>query len=164
MVDASCLRFTAPKSWSVFSSRTMLSTSRKTRMCVQFNHNTFPPSSLAEWMNLVPDQTMRCPNLRGRDSWMRFHFRSYQTLPWTPDGRIFGEITPYQIGGNNPCGYTAYIRYCDAPSVVYHPFYDDESVSLEHTSQLIPVNLVRLDSSETPEHFVFAGRQSIPLS
>ena len=91
--DASCVRSTTPRTWSGFRSRQLLSTHRQARMTVQFNHNGSPSASLAVWMYIVPNETMRCPLLLGRDSWMRFHSHSYQTLSAQPDGRIFGELT-----------------------------------------------------------------------
>ena len=75
--DASCVRSTAPRTWSGFGSRQLLSTHRQTRMTVQFNHNGTPSASLAVWIYIVPNETMRCSLLLGRDSWMRFHSRSY---------------------------------------------------------------------------------------
>ena len=91
--DASCVRSTTSRTWSGFRSRQLLSTHRQARMTVQFNHNGTPSASLAVWMYIAPNETMRCPLLLGRDSWMRFHSRSYQTLSPQPDGRIFGELT-----------------------------------------------------------------------
>ena len=58
--DASYVRVTTLKSWSGFSSQQMLSTLRQTRMTVQFHHDGAPSASLAVWMYLVPDETMRC--------------------------------------------------------------------------------------------------------
>ena len=90
----------------------MLSTTRQARMTVQFHHNGAPSASIAIWMYLVPDETMRCPILPGRDSWMRFHSRSYQTLPSTPDGRVLGELILAHICDNN---------VGDDLEVAYHP-------------------------------------------
>ena len=91
--DASCVRSTTLRTWSGFGSRQLLSTNRQARMTVQFNHNSTPSASLAVWMYIVPNETMRCPLLVGRDSWMRFRSRSYQTLSPHPDGHVFGELT-----------------------------------------------------------------------
>ena len=91
--DASCVRSTTPRTWSGFGSRQLLSTHRQATMTIQFNHNGSPSASLAVWVYIVPNETMRCPLLLGRVSWMRFHSRSYQTLSPEPDGRIFGELT-----------------------------------------------------------------------
>ena len=110
--DASYVRATTPKSWSGFGSQKMVSTYRQARMTVQFHHDGAPSASLAVWMYLVPDETMRCPILLGRDSWMRFHSRSYQTLPSTPDGRVLGELTLTHICDNN---------VGDDLEVAYHP-------------------------------------------
>ena len=138
-------------------------------------------ASLAVWMYIVPNETMRCPLLLGRDSWMRFPFRSYQTLPPHPDGRTFGELTL------SPCDDTlgsaaAYIRNREAPDNAYHLVYDGLGVSLTDSPQLIPVNLVRPDGSPALtghnmvnllpanddsyplERFVSSGRQLIPLT
>ena len=74
--NASCVRSTTPRTWSGFESRQLLSTHRQARMTAQFNHNGTPSTFLAVWMYIVPNETMRCPLLLGRDSWMRFHSRS----------------------------------------------------------------------------------------
>ena len=78
--DASCVRSTTPRTWSGFGSRQLLSTHRQARVAIQFNHNGLPSASLAVWMCIEPNETMRCPLLLSRDSWMRFYSRSYQTL------------------------------------------------------------------------------------
>ena len=59
--DASCVLSTTPRTWSSFGSRQLLSTHRQARMAVQFNHNGTPSASLALWMFIVPNETMRCP-------------------------------------------------------------------------------------------------------
>ena len=66
--DASYVRDTTLKSWSGFGSQQMLSTCRQARMTVQFHHDGAPSASLAVWVYLVPDKTMRCPILLGRGS------------------------------------------------------------------------------------------------
>ena len=150
-------------------------------MTIQFNHNGSPSASLAVWMYIVPNETMRCPLLLGRDSWMRFHSRSYQTLSPQPDGRIFDELT-LSIGDNNLGSAAAYIRDRASSDAVYHLVYDGLGVSLTDSPQLIPVNLVRRDgspsltghymvdlppapnSSDPSEQFVYSGRQLIPLT
>ena len=119
---------------------------------------------------------MRCRILLGRDSWMRFHSRSYQTLP-TPDGRVLGEFILVHICNNSGGGTSAYIL-----EVAYHLIYEGTDMSLDTTPRLTPVNLVRRDSSpaltghcmvdllplsdssETTECFVSSGRRNIPLS
>ena len=124
---------------------------------------------------------MRCPLLLGRDSWMRFHSRSYQTLLPQPDGRIFGELT-LSIGDDNLDSAAAYFRDRESSDAVYHLVYDGLGVSLTDSRQLIPVNLVRRDgspaltghymvdlplapnSSDPSERFVSSGRQFIPLT
>ena len=150
-------------------------------MTVQFHHNGTASASLAVWMYIVPNKTMRCPLLLDRDSWMRFHSRSYQTLPPHPDGRTFGELTLSPCGDNLGSA-AAYIRSHEAPANAYHLVYDGLGVSLTESPQLIPVNLVRLDGSpaltghymvdilpvnadSNPlERFVSSGRQLIPLT
>ena len=107
--DASCVWSTTPRTWSGFGSRQLRSTHRQTRMTVQFNHNGSPSASLAVWMYIVLKETMRCPLLLGRDSWMRFHSRSYQTLSPQPDGRIFGELA-LSLCADNLGSAAAYIR------------------------------------------------------
>ena len=131
--DASYVRNTTPKSWNGFGSRQLFSTRRQARMTIQFLHNGAPSASLAVWMYLVPDETMRCPILFGRDSWMRFHSRSYQTLPPTPDGRVLGELTLAHICDNSGGGASAYIRYCDDLEVAYHLIYKGTDMSLDTT-------------------------------
>ena len=179
--DASCVRPTTPRTWSGFGSRQLLSTHRQARMTIQFNHNGSPSASLAVWMYIVPNETMRCPLLVGRDSWMHFHSRSYQTLSPQPDGRILGELT-FSLCGDNIGSAAAYIRNHESSDAVYHLVYDGLGVSLTDSPQLIPVNLVRLDGSPAvtghymvdllpahddsnpSERFVSSGRQLIPLT
>ena len=178
--DASCVRSTTPRTWSGFGSQQLLSTNQQARMTVQFHHNGTASASLAVWMYIVPNETMRCPLLLGRDSWMRFHSRSYQTLPPHPDGRTFGELSLSPCGDNLGSA-AAYIRNHEAPANAYHLVYDGLGVSLTESPQLIPVNLVRLDGSpaltghymvdippvnadsNSLERFVSSGRQLIPL-
>ena len=112
---------------------------------------------------------------------MRFHSRSYQTLPSHPDGRTFGELTLSPCGDNLGSA-AAYIRNHEAPANAYHLVYDGLGVSLTESPQLIPVDLVRLDGSpaltghyrvdilpvnadSNPlERFVSSGRQLISLT
>ena len=179
--DASCVRSTTPRTWSGFGSRQLLSTHRQARMTIQFNHNGTPSAPLAVWMYIVPNETTRCPLLLGRDSWMRFHSRSYQTLSPQPDGRIFGELT-LSFCDDNLGSAAAYIRNREASNAAYHLVYDGPGVSLADSPQLIPVNLVRLDGSPAltghymvdllpvhddsnpSERFVSSGRQLVPLT
>ena len=91
--DESYVRSTPPRSWSGFGSQEPLNTKRQTRLTVQFYHNNTPSASLAVWIYIVPNRTMRCPLLLDRDSWMRFHSRFYQTLTPASDDRVFGELT-----------------------------------------------------------------------
>ena len=179
--DASCVRSTTPKTWSGFGSQQLLSTNQQARMTIQFNHNGSPSASLGVWMYIVPNETMRCPLLLGRDSWMRFHSRSYQTLSPQPDGRIFGELT-LSIGDDNLGSTAAYIRDRASSDAAYHLVYDGLGVSFTDSPQLIPVNLVRRDgspaltghymvdlppapdSSDPSERFVSSDRQLIPLT
>ena len=179
--DASCVRSTTPRTWSGFGSRQLSSTHRQARMTVQFNHNGTPSASLAVWMYIVPNETMQCSLLLGRDSWIRFHSRSYQTLSPQPDGRIFGELT-LSLCDDNLSSAAACIRNHEGSDAAYHLVYDGQGLSLTDSSQLIPVKLVRLDGSLTltghymvnllpvhddsnpSEYFVSSGRQSIPLT
>ena len=178
---ASCVRSTTPRTWSGFGSRQLLSTNQQARMTVQFHHNGTTSASLAVWMYIVLHETMRCPLLLGRDSWMRFPSRSYQTLPPHSDGRTFGELTLSSCD-NNLGSAAAYIRNHEASANAYHLVYDGLGVSLTDSPQLTPVNLVRLDgspaltghymvdvlpvnaNSDPLERFVSAGRQLIPLT
>ena len=178
--DASCVRSTTPRTWSGFGSRQLLSTNQQARMTVQFHHNGTTSASLAVWMYIVPNETMRCPLLLGRDSWMRFPSRSDQTLPPHPDGRTFGELTLSPCEDNLGSA-AAYIRNREASDNAYHLVYDGLGVSLTDSSQLVPVNLVHLDGSPAlTGHYmvdllpvnddsyplgrlVSSGRQLIPL-
>ena len=112
---------------------------------------------------------------------MRFHSRSYQTLPPQPDGRIFGELTLSPCDDNFSSA-AAYIRNCETLDAAYHLVYNGPGVTLTDYPQLIPVNLVRLDGppaltghymvdllpahadSVPSERFVSSGRQLIPLT
>ena len=89
----SYVRSIPPRSWSGFGSQEPLNTNRQARLTIQLYHNDAPSASLAVWIYIVPNKTTRCSLLLGRDSWMRFHSRSYQTLAPTPDDHIFGELT-----------------------------------------------------------------------
>ena len=124
---------------------------------------------------------MRFPLLLGRDSWMRFQSRSYQTFLPQPDGRIFGELT-LSLCDDNLGRAATYIRNREASNAAYHLVYDGQGVSFTDSLQLIPVNLVRLDESpaltghymvdllpvhddsNSSERFVSSGRQLIPLT
>ena len=179
--DASCVQSTTPRTWSGFGSRQLLSTHQRARMTIQFNHNGSPSASLAVWMYIVPNEIIRCLLLLGRDGWMRFHSRSYQTLSPQRDGRIFGELI-LSLCDDNLGGAAAYIRDRGSSDAVYHLVYDGLGVSLTDSPQLIPVNLVRLDgspaltghymddllpahdNSDPSERFVSSGRQLIPLT
>ena len=179
--DPSCIRSTTPKTWSGFGSQQLLSTNRQARTTFQFNHNDTTSASLAVWMYIVPNETMRCPLLLGRDSWMRFHSRFYQTLPPQPDGRIFGELTLSSCDDNFSSA-AAYIRNCETLDAAYHLVYNGPGVTLTDSPQLIPGNLVRLDGSPAltghymvdflpvhadsvpSERFVSSGRRLIPLT
>ena len=91
--DESYVRPTLPRSWSGFGSPESLNTNRQARLTIQFYHNDAHSASHAVWIYIVPNKTMRCPFLLGRNSWMRFHSRSYQTLAPKSDSRIYGELT-----------------------------------------------------------------------
>ena len=137
--DASCVQSTTPRTWSGFGSRQLLSTHRQVRTTVQFNHNSSPSASLAVWMYIVPNETMRCPFLLGRDSWMPFHSRSYRTLSPQPDGCIFGELT-LSLCDDNLRSAATYIRNREISNAAYHLVYDGLGVSLTDSPQHIPVN------------------------
>ena len=180
--DESYVRSTTPRSWSGFGSQELLSTNRQARMAIQFYHHDTPSASLAVWMYIVPNKTMQCSLLLGRDSWMRFHTRSYQTLAPTHDGRIFGELTLSHTFYNAHKSAAAYIHSCETLDSTHHLTYDGTGMTLTTAPQLVPVNLVRLDGSpaltchymvdiatahdgQGPfEHFVASGRQTIPLT
>ena len=151
-------------------------------MTIQFYHNGTPFASLAVWIYIVPNETMRCPLLLGRDSWMRFHSRSYQTLAPPPDDRPFGELTLLHTFGDACNSAAAYVHSREATDTAHHLVYDGSGVSLNITPQLVPVHLIRLggspaltdhymvnmitthDHQDLSEHFVCSGRQTIPLT
>ena len=180
--DESFVRSTSPRSWSGFGSQEPLNTNRQARLTIQFYRNNTPSASRAVWIFIVLNRTMRCPLLLGRDSWMRFHSRSYQTLAPTSYGRVFGELILSHTFDDAYNSATAYIRSCDTTNVVHHLVYDGPGMSLPSSPQLVPVNLTRLNESPalaghymvdiitTPdgqylsEHFVISGRQTIPLT
>ena len=143
--DESYVRSTPPRSWSGFGSHKPLNTNRQARLTVQFYHNNTPSASLAVWEYVVPNKTMRCPLLLGRDSWMRFHSRSYRTLAPAPDGRVFGELTLSHKFDDAYTSATAYIRSCETTNVVHQLRYDVEGLSLTSSPQLVTVNLTRLN-------------------
>ena len=175
-------RSTPPRSWSGFGSHEPLNTNRQARLTVQFYHNNTPSASLAVWIYIVPNKTMRCPLLLGRDSWMRFHSRSYQTLAPASDGRVFGELTPSHTFDDAYNSATAHIQSCDTTNVVHQLICDSPGMSLTSSPQLVTVNLTRLNGSPAltghymadittthndqhpSEHFVASGRQTIPLT
>ena len=128
--DESYVRSTTPRSWSGFGSQELLSTNRQARMTIQFYHNDTPSASLAVWIYIVPNKTMQCPLLLGRDSWMRFHTRSYQILAPTYDGRIFGERTLSHTFDNAHNSAAAYIHSCETPDAAHHLIYDVPSMPL----------------------------------
>ena len=179
--DASCVRSTTPRTWSGFGSRQLLDTNRQAIVTVQFNHNGTTSPPLAVWMHIVPNKTMRCLLLLGRDSWMNFHSPLYQTLSPQPDGRVFGELI-LSLCDDNLGSAAACIRNHQVSDAAYHLVYDGQGVSLNDSPQLIPVNLVRLDGSPAltghymvdllpvhdhsnpSERFVSSGRQSILLT
>ena len=180
--DESYVRSTPPRSWSGFGSQEPLISIRQARLTIQFYHNNMPSASLAVWIYIVPNKTMRCPLLLGRDSWMRFHSRSYQTLSPTSDGRVFDELTLSHTFDDAYNSATTYIRSRETPNVVHRLVYDGPGISLNSSPQLVPVNLTHLNGSPAltghcmvdiitthdgqtpPEHFVASGRQTIPLT
>ena len=177
VADESYVRSTTYRSWSGFGSQELLGTNQQARMTIQFYHNDTPSASLAVWTYIVPNETMGCPLLLGRDSWMRFHSLSYQTLTPTHDGRIFGELAP-----SHTFDAAAHIRSCEAPDAAHHLAYDGPGMSLNTAPQLVRVNLVRFDGSpaltghymvdiatthdgqDPLEHFANSDRQTILLT
>ena len=92
--DESYVRSATPRSWSGFGSQELLSTNRQARRTIQYYHNDTPSASLTLWIYIVANKTMRCSLLLGRDSWMRFHSRSYQTLAPTNMMAAFSVNSP----------------------------------------------------------------------
>ena len=180
--DESYVRSTPPRSWNGFGSQEPLNTNRQACLSIHFYHNDAPSASLAVWIYIVPNKTMRCSLLLGRDSWMRFHSRSYQTLAPTSDGRVFGEPTLSHTFDDAYNSATAYIRSCETPDAVHHRVYNGPGMSLDSSPQLVSVNLTRLDGSpaltghyrvdiitthdgqDPSEHFVVSGLQTTPLT
>ena len=138
--DESYVRSTPPRWWSGFGSQEPLNTDQQARLTIQFYHNDAPSASLAVWIYIVLNETMRCPLLFGRDSWMRFHSRSYETLTPTSDGRVFGELTLSHTFDDAYTSATAYIRSRETPDAVYHLVYDGPGMSFNSSPQLVPVN------------------------
>ena len=66
--DVSYVRSMTPRSWSGFGSRELLSTHRQTWMTIEVYHHGTLSASLAPWMCVVPNETIRCPLLLGRKS------------------------------------------------------------------------------------------------
>ena len=178
--DESYVRSTSPISWSGFSSYEPLNTNRQAHLTIQFYHNDAPSASLAVWIYIVPNKTMRCPLLLGRDSWMRFHSRSYQTLVPTCDGRVFGELDLSHTFEDAYNSTTAHIRSHETPNAVHHLVYNGPGMFLNFSPQLVPVNLTRLNGSpaltgdymvdiitthdgQDPSELVVSGRQTIPF-
>ena len=146
--DESYVRSTAPRSWSGFGSQEPLNTNWQARLTVQFYHNNTPFTSLAVWIYIVPNKTIRCSLLLGQDSWMRFHSCSYQTLAPTSDGRVSDELTlSHTFDDDAYNSATAYIRSHETPNVVHHLVYDGSGMSLNSSPQLVPVDLTRLNRS-----------------
>lgn len=110
--DVSCLRSTTPRLWSGFGSQQLIGASRQVQVTVQFNHNGTPFTSLAVWMDIAPNETIRFPLLFGQGWSMHFHSRSYHTLPSQPDGQIFGEFTLSHISDYALGSAAAYVRNC----------------------------------------------------
>ena len=180
--NESHVRSTPPRSWSGFDSHEPLNTNRQARLTVQFYHNNTPSVSLAVRIYIVPNKTVRCPLLLGRDSWMRFHSRSYQTLASASDGRVFGELTLSHTFDDAYNSATAYIQSCETRNVALQLIYDGPGMSLTSSPQLVPVKLIRLngsppltghymvdittthDDQHPLEYFVASDRQTIPLT
>lgn len=132
---------------------------------VQFNHNGVSSISLVVWMYHVLDETMCCPILLRRDSWMYLCPRSYQILPSTPDGRVFGFLTIPHICDNDSGGAAAHIRNCDAPDIAYNFVNNGEDLSLDNTPKSIPVCLDHLDGFlALTGHYITDILQSFLLS
>ena len=146
--DEFYVRSTTPRSWSGFGSQGLLSTNRQARMTIQFYHNGTPSASLAVWIYIVPNETMRWSLLLSRNSWMRFHSRFYQTLAPEPDGLLFGELMLLRIYDDARNSTAAYIRNnCEVRDVAYHLIYDGPGVPFNSATQLVPMNLIRRDGS-----------------
>ena len=125
---------------------------------------------------------MRNPFLFDRNSSMRFHLHSYQTLLLQHDGCLFGKLTLWHVCDDVHIRASAYILNCEASGVAKHLVYDGQSVSLDRALQLVPVNLARLDGchaltglfmvdmipsyggSNPSKRFVSSGRQTTPLT
>ena len=168
------------RSWGGLGESAPLQTSTIVRLSVPFFRVDEPTCSLAVWACVVPPSVMQHAVLMGRDSWMRFNFRSYRSLPpWPSDHRFFGEL---ELSHHVPAGVRAYAIHPVASGGGFHLRYDGVvGVTLSDEPQLLAVNLVRsnesqaltghyvvdmLPQSEMPseeEHFVASGRQVIPL-
>lgn len=116
-------------------------------MIVHINYNGTRSISLTVWIYIIPNETLRCPLLLDRESWMCFHSRYLQPQP---DGRVFGEFILSHICGDARSIAAAYVCYNGAWEVAYHLVYGIGGVTLDHKSEHIPVSLVRLDGSSAP--------------
>ena len=161
--DEYYVRSTPPRSWSGFGSQELLNTNRQARLTIQLYHNDAPSASLAVWIYIVPNKTMRCPFLLGRDSWIRFHSRSYQTLAPTPDARIFGELTLSHTFDDAYNSAAAYIRSRETPDAVHPLVYDGPGMSPALTGYYMVDIITTHNGQVSLEHFVVSGRQTIPL-
>lgn len=93
-----CEQNDSPRSWGGFGKSAPLLTSIAVRLSTQFWHNNTPSAEDAVGVYIVPHGTTKHPVLLGRDSSMRFEQRTYTTLPRSPSGPSFGELsltTPY---------------------------------------------------------------------
>ena len=83
----------------------------------------------------------------GRDSWMRFNYRTYRSLPpRLTDHRIFGEL---ELSHHASAGVRAYAVNPVASSGGFHLCYDGAvGVTLSDEPLLLTVDLVRSSGSQ----------------
>ena len=86
-------------------------------MTIQFYHDGTSSVSLAVWIYIVPNKTMRNPFLLDGNSPMHFHLHSYQTLLLQHDGCFFGELTLWHMCDDVHIRAAAYILNCEASGV-----------------------------------------------
>ena len=86
-------------------------------MTIQFYHDDTASMSLAVLVYIVPNETMRNYFLLDRNSSMRFHLHSYQTLLLQHDGCFFGELTLLHVCDDGHIRTVAYILNCEASGV-----------------------------------------------
>ena len=127
------------------------------RLNVHFLRKQVPTASLAEWAHVVDDGVMQHDVLLGRDSWMRFDYRSYRTLPSRrSNDEAMGELT---LAHHKNEGATAFFcaRYCGCHQKYQLRYAGQWPIQLRYAGQwpiqvrpehqMVQVEFVRRDGS-----------------